>query len=137
MRPQPSRVGAVRCASEPKSLTFTIRPSGRDAWTTRPTAHAWSWLLRKPQPYVYEFHRLRSRPGGAPPRLQKRRGVKHLTGKISRLLFDRGFGFLTAEDDVKIFFHATAVEGSFDALTEGQTVTYERGGDEGKGPRAI
>ena len=60
-----------------------------------------------------------------------------MTGTISRLIFDRGFGFLTAEDDVKVFFHASAVEGPFDALAEGQRVTFERGGDESKGPRAI
>ncbi len=58
-----------------------------------------------------------------------------MTGTIARLVTARGFGFIEA-DGTKIFFHASSVAGSFDDLYEGQLVTFERGGDESKGPRA-
>jgi CspA family cold shock protein len=58
------------------------------------------------------------------------------TGKIKKLIRDRGFGFITAQDGAEVFFHRNAVQGgAFDSLTEGQTVEFdpERGD---KGPRA-
>ena len=49
------------------------------------------------------------------------------TGTIKKLVSDRGFGFIQQADGGDIFFHRTAVTGtSFDQLTEGQAVTYEK-----------
>jgi len=49
------------------------------------------------------------------------------TGKITRLVRDRGFGFIKAEDSNEdVFFHTTSLVGSvFDDLQEGQTVEFE------------
>jgi CspA family cold shock protein len=56
-------------------------------------------------------------------------------GKIKKLVSDRGFGFIESGGK-EIFFHLSAVEGTtFEALMEGQTVSYEVG-DGPKGPRA-
>ena len=49
------------------------------------------------------------------------------TGTIKKLVSDRGFGFIQEADGKDLFFHRTSVTGaSFDALTEGQSVTYEK-----------
>mgnify|MGYP001767743782 FL=1 len=58
------------------------------------------------------------------------------TGTIKRLVRERGFGFILAQDGTELFFHRSALQGEgFDALTEGQAVEFEveRGA---KGPRA-
>ena len=58
------------------------------------------------------------------------------TGRVKKLIRDRGFGFITAQDGAELFFHRNAVQGdAFDSLTEGQAVEFdtERGD---KGPRA-
>jgi CspA family cold shock protein len=49
------------------------------------------------------------------------------TGKITRLVRDRGFGFIKSEDSNEdVFFHTTSLVGSvFDDLQEGQTVEFE------------
>jgi cold shock protein len=49
------------------------------------------------------------------------------TGKITRIVRDRGFGFIKAEDSSEeIFFHRSALEnGSFEELNEGATVEFE------------
>jgi CspA family cold shock protein len=60
-----------------------------------------------------------------------------LKGKIKRLIRERGFGFIIAENGKEVFFHRSALaEGNFDALEEGASVEFdlERGP---KGPRAI
>jgi len=58
-------------------------------------------------------------------------------GTITRLIGDRGYGFIATEDGKDIFFHQTALQGlSFDSLKEGQPVEFET--EEGpKGPRAV
>lgn len=49
-----------------------------------------------------------------------------LKGKIKRIIGDRGFGFIEAEDGKEIFFHQTGlVEVSFDELKEGDEVEFE------------
>ncbi len=60
------------------------------------------------------------------------------TGTIGHLIQDRGFGFIQDANGSEVFFHATAVEGAaFDALREGQQVTFERERDpRGRGDRA-
>jgi CspA family cold shock protein len=57
-------------------------------------------------------------------------------GTIKRLVGDKGFGFVAAQDGTEYFFHRSACTGvRFDELREGQSVTFEKG--EGpKGPRA-
>jgi CspA family cold shock protein len=53
-----------------------------------------------------------------------------LNGTIKKLT-DKGFGFIQGNQG-DIFFHSSAVEGtSFDALFEGQAVSY----NEGSGPK--
>jgi len=56
-------------------------------------------------------------------------------GTVKRLVSDKGFGFIAADDGREYFFHQSACNGTaFDELREGQAVTFERG--EGpKGPR--
>jgi cold shock protein len=59
------------------------------------------------------------------------------TGKVKRLVQERGFGFITADDGREIFFHRSEVQGTtFEALREGQRVSFdvEKGQ---KGPRAV
>jgi CspA family cold shock protein len=58
------------------------------------------------------------------------------TGTVKRLIRERGFGFILAEDGAEIFFHRSALQAdAFDRLAEGQTVEFdiEKGP---KGPRA-
>ncbi len=60
-----------------------------------------------------------------------------MKGKIKRLIRDRRFGFITAEDGKEFFFHGSALDGmDFDALEEGNSVEFnsERGP---KGLRAV
>ena len=59
-------------------------------------------------------------------------------GIVARLIRDRGFGFIRAQDGSEIFFHASALpQGAFDALAEGQDVEYEPDTDtRGRGERA-
>lgn len=61
-------------------------------------------------------------------------------GSIVRLVRDRGFGFIRAENGQEIFFHATGVTGTtpFDNLNEGQRVTFDKQQDtRGRGERAV
>ena len=60
-----------------------------------------------------------------------------MKGEIKRLIRERGYGFISAEEGREIFFHRSALEGvDFDALEEGNNVEFnvERGP---KGPRAV
>jgi CspA family cold shock protein len=58
-----------------------------------------------------------------------------MTGKIKRLVSDKGFGFIAAADGSEYFFHQSACTAvPFDELREGQAVTFERGQGP-KGPR--
>ena len=60
-----------------------------------------------------------------------------LKGKINRLIRDRGFGFIAAEDGKDVFFHRTALVGvDFDALTEGTSVEFDPESGP-KGPQAV
>ncbi len=59
------------------------------------------------------------------------------TGKIKKLVRDRGFGFISDTDGRDIFFHqSSVVDAKFDALAEEQTVEFEVEKSP-KGPRAI
>jgi CspA family cold shock protein len=58
-----------------------------------------------------------------------------MNGKVKRLVSDKGFGFIAAEDGVEYFFHQSACTGiSFNELREGQNVTFDKGQGP-KGPR--
>ena len=53
-----------------------------------------------------------------------------MKGEIKKLIRERGFGFISAEDGREIFFHRSALEDTdFDALEEGNSVEFnaERG----------
>ncbi len=48
------------------------------------------------------------------------------TGKIKKLVRERGFGFISATDGREIFFHQSSlVDVEFDALNEDQEVEFE------------
>jgi CspA family cold shock protein len=49
------------------------------------------------------------------------------TGTIKKIVADRGFGFITAEDTKEYFFHRGGLDSSidFDRLVGGERVTFE------------
>jgi len=59
------------------------------------------------------------------------------TGKIKKIVAQRGFGFISDTDGREIFFHQSSViDTQFDTLNEEQKVEFEVEKSE-KGPRAI
>ena len=57
-----------------------------------------------------------------------------MKGERKRVIRDRGFGFISAEDGQEIFFHRSALEGiDFDALEEGNSVEF----NVGRGPKGL
>ena len=56
-------------------------------------------------------------------------------GTVSRLVEDRGFGFVQGSDGVEYFFHRSGVPGGFETLQVGQSVEFAIERSE-KGPRA-
>ena len=57
------------------------------------------------------------------------------TGTIKKIVSERGFGFIAAEDGNEYFFHKSGTEGDFDTLVGGEKVAYEIEASP-KGPRA-
>jgi CspA family cold shock protein len=57
------------------------------------------------------------------------------TGTIKKLVAERGFGFIAAEDGKEFFFHRSGTEGDFDSLQGGEKVSFEIEASP-KGPRA-
>jgi cold shock protein len=57
-----------------------------------------------------------------------------MNGTIKRLIADKGFGFIAADDGNEYFFHQSACPQTFNTLREGEAVTFERGQGP-KGPR--
>ncbi len=57
-----------------------------------------------------------------------------VTGKIKRLVSEKGFGFVADDSGQEYFFHQSACA-SFASLREGQTVTFQTAQGP-KGPRA-
>jgi CspA family cold shock protein len=55
-------------------------------------------------------------------------------GTVKKLVSDRGFGFIAAEDGKEYFFHRDGTE-SFDSLQGGEKVTFQIEPSP-KGPRA-
>ncbi len=59
-----------------------------------------------------------------------------INGTIKRIVSDKGFGFVAADDGTEYFFHQSACTGaSFQSLHEGQSVKFQKGQGP-KGPRA-
>jgi CspA family cold shock protein len=59
------------------------------------------------------------------------------TGKIKKVVRERGFGFISDTDGRELFFHQSGlVETQFDSLKEEQKVEFEIE-DSPKGPRAV
>lgn len=56
-------------------------------------------------------------------------------GTIKKLVSDRGFGFIAAEDGKEYFFHRSGTDTDFDRLQGGERVTFEIENSQ-KGPRA-
>jgi CspA family cold shock protein len=49
-----------------------------------------------------------------------------LKGTIKRVVWEKRFGFISAEDGREVFFHRSALEGiDFDALEEGTAVEFD------------
>jgi CspA family cold shock protein len=57
------------------------------------------------------------------------------SGTIKKVVSDRGFGFIAAEDGTEYFFHRSGTEADFDRLQGGERVTFEVEPSP-KGPRA-
>ena len=59
------------------------------------------------------------------------------SGTIKKLVADRGFGFIAAEDGVEYFFHRSGLDPSlnFDSLSGGERVQFDIEPSQ-KGPRA-
>jgi len=59
------------------------------------------------------------------------------TGKIKKIVRDRGFGFISDTDGREVFFHQSSLVGvEFDSLKEEQKVEFEIENSP-KGPRAV
>ncbi|HYZ00826.1 MAG TPA: cold shock domain-containing protein [Candidatus Binatia bacterium] len=58
-------------------------------------------------------------------------------GTIKKLVADRGFGFIAAEDGVEYFFHRSGLDRTlnFDSLAGGERVEFDIEASQ-KGPRA-
>jgi cold shock protein len=58
-------------------------------------------------------------------------------GTIKKVVADRGFGFITADDGREYFFHRSEIQSSldFDRLVGGEHVTFDVE-QNAKGPRA-
>ena len=56
-------------------------------------------------------------------------------GTIKKLVSERGFGFIAAEDGKEYFFHRSGTDAEFDRLEGGERVTFEIEASP-KGPRA-
>ena len=59
------------------------------------------------------------------------------TGTVKKVVADRGFGFITADDGKEYFFHRSGLDSSldFDRLNGGEKVEFEIE-QSPKGPRA-
>ena len=59
------------------------------------------------------------------------------TGKIKKVVSDRGFGFISDTDGRELFFHRSSlIDAEFDALKGEEKVEFEIE-DSPKGPRAV
>jgi CspA family cold shock protein len=86
--------------------------------------------LRVVDPLLERTVRLQSGSGST-------KGSDMTTGTIKKVVADRGFGFIAAEDGKEYFFHRGGLQTSldFDRLVGGERVTFEVEASP-KGPRA-
>ena len=68
------------------------------------------------------------------------RAIAMASGKVKKIVQEKGFGFIQSENGQDVFFHhSTVADHGFDNLSEGQKVEYtvdEGQSSSGKGPRA-
>lgn len=57
------------------------------------------------------------------------------SGTIKKIVSDRGFGFIRAENGEEYFFHSSSTNGAFDSLQTGEKVTFDVESSP-RGPRA-
>src|SRR4051812_2786263 len=109
---------------------------------SRPSACASATLVRVDQPIGHSSApRFRSRCLSASSAFRSahisRRSIKMATGTVKWFNDDKGFGFITPDDQGKdLFVHHSSIQGSgFKSLTEGAKVSYDE--EQGqKGPAA-
>lgn len=60
-------------------------------------------------------------------------------GRVKRIVREKGFGFITADDGTDVFFHKTGMESppTFDKLSERASVSFDVDRNNPKGPRAV
>lgn len=59
------------------------------------------------------------------------------TGKVKKIVRERGFGFISDTDGREVFFHQSGlVDAQIDVLKEGENVEFEIE-NSSKGPRAV
>jgi CspA family cold shock protein len=60
-----------------------------------------------------------------------------LTGSVKKVVFERGFGFISADDGQEYFFHRSGLDSSldFERLAAGERVSFDVERSD-KGPRA-
>jgi CspA family cold shock protein len=70
-------------------------------------------------------------------RFEKMLEVNVTTGTVKKVIADRGFGFITADDEKEYFFHRNSLEASldFDRMVGGEKVEFDIE-QSPKGPRA-
>ena len=60
-----------------------------------------------------------------------------MKGKIKKIMRERGFGFIAAEDGKEVFFHRSGLAGEeFNTMQEDMDVEFDIE-DSPKGPRAV
>jgi CspA family cold shock protein len=110
-------------------------------WAKRPRIE----IRLKPRTHVFRHgatkrplrKRLVARPTYTPQRLLANRDFApntRMSGTIKKLVTKRGFGFITAKDGEKYFFHRSTTD-DFDRLATGELVTFVTEASV-KGPRA-
>src|SRR5215218_7698035 len=74
---------------------------------------------------------------GAGPQKNERRVPQMAQGTVKWFSEDKGYGFITPDDEGKdLFVHYSSIDGAgFKSLNEGEKVTYEAGQGK-KGPQA-
>jgi CspA family cold shock protein len=70
------------------------------------------------------------------PEQLKSRSTNYMRGTVKKIVSDRGFGFIAADDGKEYFFHQTQTE-AFDTLIEGDSRVSFEVKDSPKGLRAI
>jgi len=65
----------------------------------------------------------------------RERRIAMQSGTIKKLVIDRGFGFIAADDGKEYFFHRSGTDADFDRLRGGEHVGFQVEPSP-KGPRA-